>query len=93
MSEQIALDYAEHTRRLLDNADERVRRPPGTARGRGTDRGTGVPGGARFADFLEPDDRDAWTALLDPDRPEWLGRRDDLHHMEVLSVHIGGMSS
>ena len=40
-------------------------------------------------ELLSPDDLRAWTRLLDPDDPHWLGNRDDLYWLEVRSVHIG----
>jgi SAM-dependent methyltransferase len=42
-----------------------------------------------FEDFLDEDDKAAWRTLLDAASPEWLGRRDDLHHLEVRSIHVG----
>lgn len=44
---------------------------------------------AWFGDFLDAEDREIWNALLDPDHPQWLGRRDDLHHWEIRAVYIG----
>jgi len=40
-------------------------------------------------DLVTPDDLEAWTRLLDPGDPHWLGHRDDLYWLEVRSVHIG----
>ncbi|MDA1361479.1 class I SAM-dependent methyltransferase [Glycomyces luteolus] len=42
-----------------------------------------------FEAFLDEDDRAAWKTLLDPESPAWLGRRGDLHHLEVRSVYLG----
>jgi SAM-dependent methyltransferase len=42
-----------------------------------------------FGDFLDEDDRAAWRVMLDPASEHWLGRRSDLHHLEVRSVHLG----
>lgn len=42
-----------------------------------------------FADFLDQDDKAAWETLLDPGSPQWLGHRDDLHHLEVRSIYSG----
>ncbi|MFG3341026.1 class I SAM-dependent methyltransferase [Glycomyces sp. NPDC048151] len=42
-----------------------------------------------FADFLDEDDKAAWKTLLDPESQDWLGRRHDLHHLEVRSIHLG----
>ena len=43
----------------------------------------------RVGDRLGADDRDAWERLLDPDRPDHLGRRDDLHLLAATTVHVG----
>ncbi|MFC3493840.1 class I SAM-dependent methyltransferase [Glycomyces rhizosphaerae] len=42
-----------------------------------------------FEDFLDEDDKTAWKTLLDPGSPAWLGRRGDLHHLEVRSIYLG----
>lgn len=42
-----------------------------------------------FKDFLDEDDQAAWKTLLDADSSDWLGRRDDLYHLEVRSVYLG----
>jgi SAM-dependent methyltransferase len=42
-----------------------------------------------FGAFLAPEDRKTWKTLLDPDHPQWLGNRDDLHHWEIRAVYIG----
>lgn len=40
-------------------------------------------------DDLEPVDREAWDRLLDPADTAWIGRREDLYHLEVRTIHIG----
>ncbi|WP_238011294.1 class I SAM-dependent methyltransferase [Dactylosporangium sp. AC04546] len=43
----------------------------------------------RDTDLLTADDRRTWDRLLDPDGPDWLGHRDDLHSIEARSVQLG----
>ncbi|GIG64896.1 class I SAM-dependent methyltransferase [Phytomonospora endophytica] len=40
-------------------------------------------------DHLDPVDRAAWDRLLDPADEAWIGGREDLHHLEVRTIHIG----
>lgn len=40
-----------------------------------------------FAHYLDDDDGDTWTRLLDPEGPDWLGRRRDLHHLAIDTVY------
>ncbi|SDD85092.1 class I SAM-dependent methyltransferase [Glycomyces harbinensis] len=40
-----------------------------------------------FEHYLSAEDRTAWARLLDPDRPEWLGHRRDLHRLGVDTVY------
>jgi len=40
-------------------------------------------------EWLTPDDVEVWRQLLDPDRPQYLGRRSDLAVLSVRSVHLG----
>lgn len=83
MSKHVALDCAEHTAWLLESAlndAERYRRWPLE------DLEARV---GWFEDFLDEDDKTAWKTLLDPGSPAWLGRRDDLHHLEVRSIYLG----
>lgn len=39
--------------------------------------------------LLDPSDLEVWDRLLDPDGPDWLGRRDDLFVLDARSVHTG----
>lgn len=39
--------------------------------------------------LLDAADVAAWERLLDPDAPDWIGRRADIFHLEVRSVHVG----
>jgi SAM-dependent methyltransferase len=43
----------------------------------------------RDTDLLSEADRTTWATLLDPERPEWLGHRDDLFSVEARSVQLG----
>jgi SAM-dependent methyltransferase len=43
----------------------------------------------RPSGLLDPADLATWDALLDPDRPEWLGHRTDLFRLSARSVHVG----
>ncbi|MET7393001.1 methyltransferase domain-containing protein [Dactylosporangium sp. NPDC005572] len=43
----------------------------------------------RDTDLLAGEDRRTWERLLDPDGPDWLGHRDDLHSIEARSVQLG----
>jgi SAM-dependent methyltransferase len=43
----------------------------------------------RPSGLLAPEDLATWDALLDPDGPDWLGRRTDLFRLSARSVHIG----
>lgn len=43
----------------------------------------------RPSGLLAPEDLAAWDTLLDPDGPDWLGRRTDLFRLSARSVHIG----
>jgi SAM-dependent methyltransferase len=43
----------------------------------------------RPSDLLPAEDLAAWDTLLDPDGPDWLGRRTDLFRLSARSVHIG----
>lgn len=43
----------------------------------------------RDTDLLGEADRATWTTLLDPERPEWLGNRDDLYSIEARSIQLG----
>ncbi|MFC0111659.1 class I SAM-dependent methyltransferase [Kibdelosporangium aridum] len=43
----------------------------------------------RAQQFLDADDRDAWTRLLEPDSPDWLGRRTDVALLTARTVHTG----
>ncbi|GAA1660979.1 class I SAM-dependent methyltransferase [Glycomyces endophyticus] len=40
-----------------------------------------------FDRYLTAEDRDTWARLLDPEGPDWLGRRRDLHHLGVDTVY------
>ncbi|RRR99478.1 class I SAM-dependent methyltransferase [Glycomyces terrestris] len=40
-----------------------------------------------FERYLTAEDRDTWTRLLDPEGPDWLGRRRDLHHLGIDTVY------
>jgi SAM-dependent methyltransferase len=40
-----------------------------------------------FDAFLTGEDRDTWARLLDRDGPDWLGRRQDLHHLAIDTVY------
>ena len=39
--------------------------------------------------MLPTEDDEAWSRLLDPDRPEWIGHRDDVFVLDARSVHVG----
>jgi SAM-dependent methyltransferase len=39
--------------------------------------------------LLPAEDDGAWSRLLDPDRPEWIGHRDDVFVLDARSVHVG----
>jgi hypothetical protein len=41
------------------------------------------------AGMLGADDVAVWDRLLDPSDARYLGRRDDLSHVEGRSVHLG----
>ncbi|GGM12889.1 class I SAM-dependent methyltransferase [Dactylosporangium sucinum] len=43
----------------------------------------------RDTDLLTDADRRTWERLLDPDSPDWLGHRGDLHSVEARSVQLG----
>ncbi|MGH8825338.1 MAG: class I SAM-dependent methyltransferase [Jiangellaceae bacterium] len=43
----------------------------------------------REREMLPLEDDAAWTRLLDPEAPEWLGRRDDVFVLDARSVHVG----
>jgi hypothetical protein len=43
----------------------------------------------RPSGLLDRDDLAAWDTLLDPDSPDWLGRRTDLFRLSARSVHVG----
>jgi SAM-dependent methyltransferase len=43
----------------------------------------------RPSGLLAPADLATWDALLDPDGPDWLGRRTDLYRLLARSVHVG----
>lgn len=43
----------------------------------------------RAAPFLAPDDTAAWTPLLDPAAPAWLGHRPDLALLTARTAHYG----
>lgn len=43
----------------------------------------------REREMLAAEDDDAWSRLLDPDRPEWIGNRDDVFVLDARSVHVG----
>lgn len=57
----------------------------------GTDREHALESlGARvewFEHHLSEEDRAAWTELLDPDGPNWLGHRRDLHRLGIDTVY------
>ncbi|AYY14167.1 methyltransferase [Actinobacteria bacterium YIM 96077] len=38
---------------------------------------------------MADDDARAWSRLLDPDDPEWLGHRDDVYSLSARSVYLG----
>lgn len=42
--------------------------------------------------FLDDDDRDVWTSLLDSDSTHWLGHRDDLFRLDVTTIYVGSNS-
>ncbi|MCH7229348.1 class I SAM-dependent methyltransferase [Glycomyces sp. L485] len=42
-----------------------------------------------FEDFIDAEDQVVWETLLDEDSPHWLGRRRDLHHLEIQSIYMG----
>jgi SAM-dependent methyltransferase len=44
---------------------------------------------AAGADALSADDLDAWNRLLNPEEPEWLGHREDIHLLEARTVQTG----
>jgi SAM-dependent methyltransferase len=58
-------------------------------RARAVDRLTTMVEKLRPTGLLDPVDLAAWDRLLDPDRVEWLGRRDDLQRLDARSVHVG----
>lgn len=39
--------------------------------------------------FLGEEDRLAWSQLLDPGSPDWLGRREDLFSLSVRTLYLG----
>jgi len=43
----------------------------------------------REREMLSTEDDEAWTRLLDPDRPEWIGHRDDVFVLDARSIHLG----
>jgi SAM-dependent methyltransferase len=43
----------------------------------------------RETGLLDPADEQAWTQLLDPADPAFLGHRRDIYHLEARSVYIG----
>jgi SAM-dependent methyltransferase len=44
---------------------------------------------ATSAGALSDDDLGAWERLLNPDDPEWLGHREDIHLLEARTVQTG----
>jgi len=54
---------------------------------------TGRVDQAASAAALSDADLAAWERLLNPDDPEWLGHREDVHLLEARTVHIGMRAS
>ncbi|MET9310987.1 class I SAM-dependent methyltransferase [Kribbella sp. NPDC003505] len=63
----------------------------GHGQGHGQGHGHGHGHGHVVSDeeWLTPDDVAVWRQLLDPDGPQYLGRRSDLAVLSVRSVHLG----
>jgi SAM-dependent methyltransferase len=84
----------EHREEVITQLQHRVERltpgtPGGHGHGHGHGNGHGHDEGLPVELALPAEDLAVWRELLDPDSPQYLGRRTDLAALSVRSIHVG----